>query len=351
MKFFCLSLCAVAISASAVAQTPEYPSAPSSSRQQETPPRSVPVPATKPAAPPPSAPPVTPTPQPSVAGNDESVKLTKITKAVDEVNVIFTVTDKHKHFVKDLTKADFIVLDDKKPVLVRAFVAETDLPLRVGLLIDASNSIRDRFQFEQASAIEFLNQIVRPGHDQAFVLGFDSEHEITQDYTDSTEKLAHGVRMLRPGGGTALFDAIYFSCRDKLLHVEADETVRRAIIVVSDGEDNQSRVTREEAIEMAQRAEVIVYSIGTNISGAMGPGDKVLRRISEATGGRVFFPFKIQDVADAFSEIQQELRSQYVVSYKPEDFQRDGKFRSIDIIAQAKKLTVRSRKGYYAPRQ
>ncbi len=351
----------IALSSFAAAQTTDYPSAPSSSRTDKTapPPRSAPPPASTPAkAPAPaatqpavSAKPAAGTSQGAVATNDEAVKLTKITKSVDEVNVIFTVTDKHKHFVKDLTKADFTVLDDKKPVQVRAFAAETDLPLRVGLLIDASNSIRDRFQFELASAIEFLNQIVRPGRDQAFVLGFDSEHEITQDYTDSTEKLAHGVRMLRPGGGTALYDAIYFSCRDKLLRVQTDETVRRAIIVVSDGEDNQSRVTREEAIEMAQRAEVIVYSISTNISGTLASGDKVLRRISEATGGRVFFPFKIQDVADAFSEIQQELRSQYVVSYKPEDFRRDGKFRSIDIIAQTKKLTVRSRRGYYAPRQ
>ena len=362
MKFFYLVVVVAISSSAAFAQTPEYPSAPSSSRQPETPPAPPNPPATAPKPSPTSPAPVipaqiaparpaTPSPQPTVASNDESLKVTKITKSVDEVNVIFTVTDKHKRFVKDLTKADFTVLDDKKPVQVRAFVAETDLPLRVGLLIDASNSIRDRFQFEQASAIEFLNQIVRPGRDQAFVLGFDSEKEITQDYTDSTEKLAHGVRMLRPGGGTALFDAIYFACRDKLLNIQTDETVRRAIIVVSDGEDNQSRVTREEAIEMAQRAEVIVYSISTNISGSMASGDKVMRRISEATGGRVFFPFKIQDVADAFSEIQQELRSQYVVSYKPEDFRRDGKFRSIDIIAQARKLTVRSRRGYYAPRQ
>jgi len=274
-------------------------------------------------------------------------------KTVDEVNVVFTVTDKHGRFVKNLGKDDFRVLDDNKPpVSIINFASETNLPLRVGLLIDASNSIRDRFRFEQEAAVEFLNQIVRPRYDRAFVLGFDTTAEVTQDFTDNAEALSRGVRMLRPGGGTALYDAIYFACRDKLMKNDQNVAARRAIILLTDGEDNQSRVTREETIAMAQRAEVIIYTISTNVSGVKTRGDKVLERVADATGGRAFFPFKIQDVSNAFSEIQDELRSQYAVAYKPADFLANGKFRSIEIVAQNhKSLQVRSRKGYFAPRQ
>ncbi len=286
------------------------------------------------------------------SGDNPDENLTVIRKRVDEVNVVFTVTDKRGHFVKDLTQNDFKVVDDGKPATIRFFGKETNLPLRVGLLIDASNSVRDRFKFEQEAAIEFLNQIIRTKYDEAFVIGFDTTPEVTQDFTDNTEALSHGVRMLRPGGGTAMYDAIYYACRDKLMKEDKGQTAtRRAIILLSDGEDNQSRVSREEAVEMAQRAEVIIYAISTNTSGLKLRGDKILEHFAEETGGKAFFPFKIQDVADAFSQIQDELRSQYAVSYKPADFIADGKYRKIEILADNKKYKVRARKGYYAPRQ
>jgi Ca-activated chloride channel homolog len=279
-------------------------------------------------------------------------QLTVIRKRVDEVNVVFTVTDKRGHFVKDLTQNDFRVYDDSKPAeSVRSFSRQTNLPLRVGLLIDASNSVRDRFKFEQEAAIEFLNQIIQRASDKAFVIGFDTTPEVTQDMTEDTEKLSHGVRMLRPGGGTAMYDAIYFACRDKLMQDKSTGATRRAVILLSDGEDNQSRVSREEAVEMAQRAEVIIYAISTNTSGLKTRGDKILEHFADETGGKAFFPFKIQDVADAFSQIQDELRSQYDVSYKPADFAPNGKYRKIEILAENKKYKVRARKGYYAPRQ
>jgi len=270
---------------------------------------------------------------------------------VNEVNVVFTVTDKHGRYVKDLKKEDFKVIDDAKPAdEIKDFRNQTDLPLQVGLLVDASNSVRDRFKFEQESAIEFLNQTVRPKYDIAFIVGFDVTPEVTQDFTDNTEHLSRGVHALRPGGGTAMFDALYFSCRDKLMKAPRSGPVRRAIILLSDGDDNQSHVTREEAIEMAQRAEVIVYTISTNISGSKGKGDKVLERIADATGGHAFFPFQIREVADAFAQIQDELRSQYAVSYKPADFKQDGRYRTIEIVAMDRKnLHVRSRRGYFAP--
>ena len=254
--------------------------------------------------------------------------------------------------MKDLTQSDFRVIDDNKPGNIEAFSHETNLPLRVGLLIDASNSVRDRFKFEQEAAIEFLNQIIRPHYDKAFVIGFDTTPEVTQDFTDDAQALSHGVRMLRAGGGTAMYDAIYFACRDKLMGVDKGQIAsRRAIILLSDGEDNQSRVSRGEALEMALRAEVIIYAISTNTSGIKLRGDKVLEYFADQTGGKAFFPFKIEDVANAFTEIQDELRSQYAISYKPADFLSDGKYRKIEILAENKKYHVRARKGYYAPRQ
>jgi VWFA-related protein len=285
------------------------------------------------------------------APGDESIPTIRAT--TNEVNVVFTVTDKHGKRITDMKQGDFRVLDDNKPPQeIRSFHSETNLPLQVGLLIDASNSVRDRFKFEQESAIEFLNQTIRPRFDQAFVVGFDVTPEVTQDFTDNTELLAHGVHELRPGGGTALYDALYFACRDKLMKAPKSTTVRRAIILLSDGEDNQSHVTREEAIEMAQRAEAIVYTISTNVSGTKGPGDKVLERIADATGGRPFFPFQIRDVANAFAEIQDELRSQYAISYKPADLKADGHYRTIEIVTNDRKtFRVRSRRGWYSPTQ
>jgi VWFA-related protein len=249
---------------------------------------------------------------------------------VDLVDQIFTAVDKHGHFIKDLQKADVRILDEgKPPIRIEAFESETGLPLRVGLLIDASNSIRDRFRFEQDAAVEFLHQVVRPKSDRAFVIGFDSISELTQDFTDDTDKLARGVRVLRPGGGTALHDAVFQAC-EKLAKSSVRGPSRRAIILVSDGDDNQSRHTREEAVDAALRADVIIYAISTNISDMDKKGDKVLMRYADATGGRVFSPLRLEEVSNAFAEIQDELRSQYVIAYKPQNFVQDGLPRNYD---------------------
>ena len=278
----------------------------------------------------------------------------KFVTRTDEVNVIFTVTDKHGKFVKDLKQSDFKILDnDLPPRQVTDFQAETDLPLRVGLLIDASNSIRDRFLFEQQAATEFLRQIIRPKSDLAFVLAFDEVPETTQDFTSDLDKLTRGIQVIQPGGGTALWDAVFYASRDKLMKENSPSgPVRKAIILVSDGDDNQSRVLRQEAFAMAQRAGVIVYAISTNIMGSHAEqGDKNLKLLAEATGGRAFFPFKMEQLTDAFSDIQEELRSQYSVSYKPDHFDPNGQYRAIRIVADKKKLHVRAKKGYYVPRQ
>jgi len=335
----CLALCAASMTAQSPSPATSNTAAPpATAHQPAANPPSAPASAQEKSADPP-------------APADETIP--KIVATTTEVNVVFTVTDKHGKRITDLKQGDFHFLDDNKaPEIIRSFHAEANLPLQVGLLIDASNSVRDRFKFEQESAIEFLNQTVRPRFDSAFVVGFDATPEITQDFTDNTESLAHGVRELRPGGGTALYDAIYFACRDKLLKAPKSTNVRRALILLSDGEDNLSHVSREEAIEMAQRAEAIIYTISTNVSGTKGAGDKVLERIADATGGRAFFPFQIRDVVNAFAEIQEELRSQYAVSYKPADLKYDGHYRTIEIVANDRKnLRVRARRGWYAPVQ
>ena len=217
--------------------------------------------------------------------------------------------------------------------------------------MDVSGSVDSRFDFEQQAATSFLQHTLRAGFDKAFVLGFNSHTQMAQDYTDDYSRLYWAVHRLHSGGGTALYDAVYHACKEKFLKDHSDHAVRKAIIIVSDGEDNQSEMTKAQAIEMAQRAEVIIYAISTDDSGLVMRGDKVLEQLAEATGGRAFFPFRMKDITHSYAAIEDELRSQYVVSYKPADFDADGRYRSIEISSLKKDLQVRARKGYFAPQQ
>lgn len=275
----------------------------------------------------------------------------RITLDVTRVNMLFTVTDRKGRFVTDLGKDDFQVIENKKPQVVADFTAESDLPLRLAILIDTSNSIRDRFRFEQEAAIQFINNTVRPRQDKAMVVSFDSSLELVSDLIDDPEKLAAAVRSLRPGGGTSLFDAIFFACRDKLQQDQPRHKFRRAVIIVSDGDDNQSRMTRDQALEMAQKADAVIYAISTNISRIQTDGDKVLKYLTSETGGQAFFPFKVQDLAQSFENIGHELRHQYNVFYRPQPLRTDGLYHSVELRVKGRKdLIVRARKGYYAPR-
>lgn len=267
---------------------------------------------------------------------------------VEEVNVPFVVTDNKSRLITDLTQADFQIFEDKRPQTVTAFVQETDVPLRLGLLIDTSNSIRDRFEFEQRAAGDFLRALLRPGTDKAFLGSFDSVAELVHDFSDDVDKLVDAIQSLRAGGGTSLYDAIFYGSRDKLLEEAPPvSNYRRALVVLSDGEDNQSRFSRLQALEVAQRAEVIVYTISTNIRGIQMPGDKVLKEFATETGGRYFQPFNLRDMDEAFDYINRELRSQYSISYRPTT-PRDGQYHEIEIVPQKKGLRVRARRGYYA---
>ncbi len=292
------------------------------------------------------APPVAPS-----GSAPQSDEPTRILVDVTRVNMLFTVTDKKGRFITDLNKDDFEVIESKKPQMIQEFTAETDLPLRLGILVDTSNSIRDRFKFEQEAAVEFLNSVVHTGQDKAMVISFDSSAELVSDLIDDTEKLDTAIRGLRPGGGTALYDAIFFGCRDKLQQDQPRHKFRRAIVIVSDGEDNESRYTRDQALEMAQKADVVVYAISTNISRTETEGDKVLKYFAQETGGRAFFPFKVEDLEQSFENIANELRHQYNIFYRPEPLRTDGLYHTVDLRVKGRKdLVVRCRRGYYAPK-
>jgi len=290
---------------------------------------------------------------PAATSDEADEPILTIKKRVDEVNVLFIATDRHGKFVRNLNQNDFSIFDDHKPVQsILNFRRETDLPIELGLLMDVSGSVQGRFGFEKDAATGFLLHVIRPGYDRAFVVGFNKESRLTQDFTDQVPLLAAGVQRLKNGGGTALFDAVYKACKEKLLREQqSDRPIRKAIVILSDGEDNQSEHTAAQAIEMAQRAEVIIYAISTDDSGLILRGDKVLEDLASATGGRAFFPYKMKDITRSFAAIEDELRSQYAVSYKPSDFDADGRYRSIEITALKKDLQVRARRGYFAPQQ
>jgi VWFA-related protein len=275
---------------------------------------------------------------------------TRIRLDVTRVQLLFTVSDKKGRFVTNLNKDDFEIFEAKKPQPIAEFTAETDLPLRLAILIDTSNSIRDRFRFQQEAASDFVNAVVRPQQDRAIVVSFDTAPELVADLTDDTEKLNAAIKGLRPGGGTALYDAIFFACRDKLMQDQPRHKFRRAMVVLSDGEDNQSRYTRDQALEMAHKADVVIYAISTNRLGIESDGDKVMKYFAEQTGGQPFFPFKAQDLAQSFENIANELRHQYNVLYRPEPLKTDGLYHPVEVKVRGRKdLVVRARHGYYAP--
>jgi VWFA-related protein len=316
--------------------------------------------AQQPAAPPAAPPAAQPAPAaaaqtPSAAAADQQIDANApvVHLNANEVNLIFTVTDKHGHYIPNLRQSDFALLDDQKaPSKVTSFRQQINLPLRVGIVIDASTSIRTRFQFEQQSASEFLLSVIKARSDRAFVMGFDSTPTIEQDWTNNLDGLQTGINRLRPGGGTALFDAVYTACRDKLLDVSrGQEPVRKAMVLISDGEDNQSRVRPDEAVKMCQRAETIIYAISTNWTPTRGQGDKALSQMADATGGQVFFPPTAEEMSNSFHDIEEELRSQYALTYVPADFKYDGGFRPIYLYSNDRRYQVRAKKGYFAPRQ
>jgi Ca-activated chloride channel family protein len=275
-----------------------------------------------------------------------------ITIDVDLVNVLFTVSNDDDRLITNLTEADFRVFEDDVEQPISVFEAETELPLTIALIIDVSGSIRDKLRFEQEAAIEFFYTTIEEGRDQAMLVTFDSAVDMLQDFTDNPERLTEAVSRIRAGGGTALYDAIYLSVNEKIA-METREG-RRVVIVISDGDDNASRVSLTETLELAQRNDIVIYTISTNgtanfQSSEQVRGDRTLETFAEETGGRAFFPFKLEELAVNFADITEELRSQYTLGYGSTNLARDGRFREIRIEPVDDDLEVKHREGYYAP--
>jgi Ca-activated chloride channel homolog len=285
-----------------------------------------------------------------------------ITSTTGLVHLVATVMDRHRNFVTDLDQSDFKIQEDGSAQEIRYFGRETDLPLRIGVLLDTSNSIRPRLEFEKDAATDFLQHVIRRNKDEAFLMTFDNEPEVIQDYTGDIARLTDAIRKQRAGGGTALNDAIYRAA-EKLsnppLPKGANPEVRRVLVVISDGDDNLSDHALSESVEAAIRAEAAIYCISTNtdwlaISGDkprkmhVEGGDKVLEEFADQSGGRVFYPYKVDDLAQSFVDISTELRSQYFIAYSPTNVQSTGKYHKIDVQTDRKGLNVRTRKGYYA---
>jgi Ca-activated chloride channel family protein len=278
---------------------------------------------------------------------------------VDEVAVFFAATD-HGKSVTDLAREDVGIHDDlKSPVTVTGFRNEAQLPLRLGIVIDTSESITSRFSFEQKAAIDFLQKVLTDKNDVAFVVGVANSVLLVQDFTHDQQQLAHGINQLAPAGGTALWDAVSFAA-DKLTNRAETQPVARMLVVISDGNDNSSSVALKEAIASAERGEVFVYTVSTRESNDADDytlvgervlsGDRALKVLAEHTGGAAFMPGSITGLNRGLNELQQVIRSRYLISYKPAAFKHDGKYRAIDITAQKSghKLHVYARKGYYA---
>lgn len=287
------------------------------------------------------------------------------------VDVLATVLNRRNKLVSDLTKEDFKLLDDNVPQDIRYFSKQSDIPLRIGLLLDTSNSIRDRIKFEQDAAVNFLYTVLRRGKDQAFAMTFDDEPQIIQGFTGDTGLLRDQVVKTRAGGGTAVYDAIYEACAKQLSNPprppgDQPDVVRRVMILISDGEDNLSDHTRAEAIEMAQRTGVVIYTISTSIQWVtttaekdcratgtckyhLTDGDKILQDLAEETGGRSFFPYHVDDLDQSFQDIGDELRNQYQITYNLSNFVPNGKYHRIKLeTPKFSGYQVRARRGYYA---
>jgi VWFA-related protein len=303
-------------------------------------------------------------PQPQQAPEDQPPP---ISVTVDVVNILASVHDRHGALISNLSKDDFTVLEDGKPQTIKYFSRETDLPLTMGLLIDVSASQRNLIDIERRAAYDFFSQVLRK-KDEAFLISFGEDCELLQDYTNAPRLLQAGLRDLQvnsgvtgltPGPvptisqvrGTVLYDAVYLAAHEKL----RTEVGRKVIVLITDGIDEGSRLKIHDAIEAAQKADAVIYSIDYSDPSAYGGGpffgrvsDSALRQMSDQTGGRVFHVDRKHPLEVVFKQLQDEMRSQYAIGYTPTNPVRDGSFRRLEIRVADKNLKVQARKGYYA---
>jgi VWFA-related protein len=273
-----------------------------------------------------------------------------IRKNVDQVTMFFSVS-RHGHLVNDLQQSNIHVLDDNKPPeKVVQFAPQSKLPLRLALLVDTSGSVLDRFSFEKHAATKFVEKMLSGASDLAFIAGFSHETTVTQDFSHEPVDLGKGIDKLTNGGGTALFDAVSLACR-KLAVYPDSERVARVLVILSDGEDNSSHSSLKQSLQFAERTGVTIYTVSTREDrDDKTDADRVLEVLAERSGGEAMFPGDIMTLGKSLDRLHDLIRSRYFIAYKPADFDANGSYRSINVIAEkdGKRLQVRARKGYHA---
>ncbi|MGA9642890.1 MAG: VWA domain-containing protein [Terriglobales bacterium] len=292
----------------------------------------------------------------AVAANGNSVQMSASTtgwtihKSVDEVAQFFAVSS-HGHMVSDLVRSNIQIRDDNKPPeKILQFTPQSKLPLLLGLLVDTSGSVEDRFSFEKRAAAKFVQKILSSPTDLGFIAGFSTETTVTQDFVADPDLLGKGIDSLKNKGGTSLFDAVSLACW-KLAAYPERERVAKVLVVLSDGEDNSSQRTLKQSIRDAEATGVTIYTVSTseNEQGRTA-ADKVLQALAERSGGEAIFPGDISGLAKSLDDLRDLIRSRYLIAYRPANFEPNGAYRSIQIVAEknGKRLQVHARKGYYA---
>ena len=273
-----------------------------------------------------------------------------IRKNVDQVALFFAASS-HGRVVSDLKQSDIEIRDDSKPPeQVLQFTPQSKLPLLLGLLVDSSGSVHDRFLFEKHAAAQFVQKVLSSTSDLGFIAGFAGEPTVMQDFSSDPDELGKGIEKLKNGGGTALFDAVSFACW-KLAAYPERERVARVLVVLSDGEDNSSHSSLKQSIQAAEKTGVTIYTVSTREDrGDKTDADEVLELLAERSGGEAMFPGDMQTLGKSFDKLRDVIRSRYFIAYKPADFQPNGNYRTINVIAKkdGKRLQVRARNGYHA---
>jgi Ca-activated chloride channel family protein len=281
------------------------------------------------------------------SGTPQQPPQTTIRAEVALVNVVFTAVDKKGHPVHGLKADDFLIFENGQRQEIEYFSAlgkGSDVPLTIALLIDTSGSIKNKLDFEKETAAEFFKEVLRPSKDLALIIQFDADVNLVQDFTQRQEDLLRALESLKAGNSTSLYDAIYLAAEEKL----KGEVGRKVMVVITDGDDTSSKVRKEEAIEAAQKDDVLIYGIGVR-SEDFVPG--VLKKFAEETGGAFFSPrARFAEIQAAFRAIGEEIQGQYSLAYSSTNKKKDGTFRSIDLRCKVRGVRIRTRRGYYAPK-
>jgi VWFA-related protein len=265
------------------------------------------------------------------------------------VDVVFTAHDRDGRPVRGLTADDFRISENRQAQKIEYFSElgkGSKVPLTIALLIDTSGSVKDKLEYEKATAAGFFKEVLRPNKDLALIIQFDSEVNLVQDFTQDQDDLVNAMAGLKAGNSTALYDAVYLAADEKL----KNETGRKVMVVISDGEDTSSKLRKEVAIEAAQRSDVLIYGIGVR-SEEFGSNFGVLKKFAEETGGAFFSPYaRFEEIQAAFRAIGEDLQGQYSLAYSSTNKNKDGSYRAIDLRCKKGGVRIRSRKGYYAPK-